>query len=741
MEKLNVELENCYGIHKMHCEIDFSKKNAAVLYAPNGMMKSSFAKTFKAIQDEKEPKELVSGATSKYIIVDEKNKNITSESIMVVNPFDENASNNQGLLMANADLREQYVLIHKNLDEQTDEIFARIKEEFGYGIRSSFNPQDTFCNDFKISKRDLLEELKTLFEDINNIKYDLLLPVEEIKYNDLFNDKVLKFISKGKNPQLLDEYTKKYEELLEKSQYLKKGIIDHNNYSNIANVLDGNGFFKADNRVILQAKDNSQQEIDTKDKLEKLIADEKAQVLNTKELKDLFEKINKELNANKDTVAFGSYIQQHPEIIEEYNNVEMFKKKIWIKVFKKELVDLKKLVENYISAKENLKKLADEAKKQETDWHKAIQLFKERFFVPFIMEPSNQEDVILKNDMPSLRFIFENNCENVPIQKETLLEVLSTGEKRAYYILNFIFEILVREKESKETFLILDDISDSFDYKNKYAIIEYINDIMQLKDSSGNFLFKILLLTHNFDFYRTISSRLAIRKNSFIAYKEENEIKLKSCQYTGNIFAHFKEQVKKDDKFIVASIPFVRNLIEYAFGSDNAEYLILANLLHFKPETENITVKAVEDIFNQYWCKDSNVIFAENKSNTKMWVMIRNEADKISDKETLEIEDKIVVSMAIRLLAEKYMIEEIKENINNGYEIIENIYNGSNQTGMLIKTYKQNFTVLDRTKLKVLEQVAMMTPENIHLNSFMFEPILDMSLHHLVTLYEEIKKF
>lgn len=369
MEKLNVELENCYGIHKMHCEIDFSKKNAAVLYAPNGMMKSSFAKTLKAIQDEKEPKELVSGATSKYIIVDEKNKSITSESIMVVNPFDENASNNQGLLMANADLREQYVLIHKNLDEQTDEIFARIKEEFGYGIRSSFNPQDTFCNDFKISKRDLLEELKTLFEDINNIKYDLLLPVEEIKYNDLFNDKVLKFISKGKNPQLLDEYTKKYEELLEKSQYLKKGIIDHNNYSNIANVLDGNGFFKADNRVILQAKDNSQQEIDTKDKLEKLIADEKAQVLNTKELKDLFEKINKELNANKDTVAFGSYIQQHPEIIEEYNNVEMFKKKIWIKVFKKELVDLKKLVENYISAKENLKKLADEAKKQETDWH------------------------------------------------------------------------------------------------------------------------------------------------------------------------------------------------------------------------------------------------------------------------------------------------------------------------------------------------------------------------------------
>lgn len=29
----------------------------------------------------------------------------------------------------------------------------------------------------------------------------------------------------------------------------------------------------------------------------------------------------------------------------------------------------------------------------------------------------------------------------------------------------------------------------------------------------------------------------------------------------------------------------------------------------------------------------------------------------------------------------------------------------------------------------------MMTPENIHLNSFMYEPILDMSYDHLKKLY------
>ena len=38
-------------------------------------------------------------------------------------------------------------------------------------------------------------------------------------------------------------------------------------------------------------------------------------------------------------------------------------------------------------------------------------------------------------------------------------------------------------------------------------------------------------------------------------------------------------------------------------------------------------------------------------------------------------------------------------------------------------------------KIKLLEQVNLMTPENIHFNSFMYEPILDMSDEHLRQLY------
>ena len=55
--------------------------------------------------------------------------------------------------------------------------------------------------------------------------------------------------------------------------------------------------------------------------------------------------------------------------------------------------------------------------------------------------------------------------------------MLSTGEKKALYVLNVMFEVETRIKENRETLIIVDDIADSFDYQNKYAIIEYLKDI------------------------------------------------------------------------------------------------------------------------------------------------------------------------------------------------------------------------------------------------------------------------
>ena len=60
-----------------------------------------------------------------------------------------------------------------------------------------------------------------------------------------------------------------------------------------------------------------------------------------------------------------------------------------------------------------------------------------------------------------------------------------------------------------------------------------------------------------------------------------------------------------------------------------------------------------------------------------------------------------------------------------------------NQTYALSKKYKEKFPD-DRYSIHLIDKVNLMTPENIHINSFMYEPILDMSSDHLKKLYNEI---
>lgn len=100
------------------------------------------------------------------------------------------------------------------------------------------------------------------------------------------------------------------------------------------------------------------------------------------------------------------------------------------------------------------------------------------------------------------------------------------GEKRALYILQILFEIEARK--GQDIILIFDDISDSFDYKNKYAIIEYFYDIKAATN------FKSIVMTYNFDFYKTLGSRLGLPKNNIFMATKKMLIEKYLCK-KGNI--------------------------------------------------------------------------------------------------------------------------------------------------------------------------------------------------------------
>jgi hypothetical protein len=61
----------------------------------------------------------------------------------------------------------------------------------------------------------------------------------------------------------------------------------------------------------------------------------------------------------------------------------------------------------------------------------------------------------------------------------------------------------------------------------------------------------------------------------------------------------------------------------------------------------------------------------------------------------------------------------------------------SSQTSELFHKFKQKFE--EDGPSKTLSRVLLMTPESIHLNSFMYEPILDMSDGHLRALLKQVR--
>ena len=61
-----------------------------------------------------------------------------------------------------------------------------------------------------------------------------------------------------------------------------------------------------------------------------------------------------------------------------------------------------------------------------------------------------------------------------------------------------------------------------------------------------------------------------------------------------------------------------------------------------------------------------------------------------------------------------------------------------NQTNELID-YCVNNSLLTNEEKNISEKVKIMVSENIHVNAFMYEPIIDMSDEELINLYKIVK--
>ncbi|MGE8099517.1 hypothetical protein [Pseudomonas fluorescens] len=158
---------------------------------------------------------------------------------------------------------------------------------------------------------------------------------------------------------------------------------------------------------------------------------------------------------------------------------------------------------------------------------------------------------------------------------------------------------------------------------------------------------------------------------------------------------------------------------------------MLTSLLHVKADSAKLTIGDLEASFKATLLDQANLSLPNPTTSAMRLIYDEAEALAVKADDDVELESKVILSIAIRLRAEEFMIAKINDS-----EFVNGI--SSNQTFELYSKFSLMFPGAS-DQIMVLSQVNLMTPENIHLNSFMYEPILDMSALHLYDLYGKVK--
>ena len=734
MRKIKLNLEHCFGITKLSQNLDFAGENVALIYAPNGLMKTSFAKTMQLYGQGKpeKVKDVVADIAGIVEIKDELDNVVLPGSLYVSNceePDSETPKNITSFL-ADSVLKQQYDNILRNLSEKQKALFREISS---FAISSDIVTEfiRTFCDGKPSLFYGKFEEVMAEVDENN--------PCYEFKYNDIFDKdgKVRKFIED--NREALMDYSEKYQTILQSSKFFKQSngkTFGTYQASELSKSVSDNAFFEVNHKIVLGDGETT---IDSSESLTTLINDELSTILNDKSVKKAFEKIDKKASANEVVRQLKRIIETHPDLVEKLLDYDNFHREVWRGYFSKFFNKANDLLTAYQQSKPVLNSVLQQAAAQRNAWEETISIFNRRFSVPFSVKIKNQTDLLLNEEAAALSFEYRTPAGQKEVESKILEEVvLSKGELRAFYTLQLLFAIEKMKRDGgQEHLLVFDDISDSYDYKNKYAMVEYLCDL------KSDTRFNLVILTHNFDFYRTIASRLGVKRNSiYMAYKDANdEIKFHKAQYLKDPFKYIKSQADKPE-FFIAMIPLARNLIEYTkdikVGQSQTDYINLTSCLHVKNETATLTVNDIEQIMKRNM-DVPNLPTSQIHVNIKDYIITT--ADNLCSQPALDeinIENKIVLSIAARLKTEVYMIAKLKEVMQNGDFGV--FYNGitSNQTFELTKKYNELCSPSSEIQL-LLKEVNMITPENIHLNSFMFEPLIDMSVWRLKELYQEVK--
>tara|TARA_R110002049_G_scaffold302612_2_gene495804 strand:- start:145 stop:2352 length:2208 start_codon:yes stop_codon:yes gene_type:complete len=718
MDNLRVSLENCYGISSLDETFDLSntlgKAKAYSIYAPNGLMKTSFSRTFDALSKGDQPKEERFNRKPTCIIEID-NVEIQKDQIYVLKSEIEISSDNEAVtnILINQESKSRYDSLISNINKLKSKLETSLQKK---SALKKGDVEDKLINDFQTD--DFVRAIELAKGIV--IEDDL----GSFIYNEIFDPKAISILESPEFLSKSNEFNQRYQELFNQAGTIySRGVFNPAKADTSFNTLNKQGYFAGGHKVHLKGDASS---INYEELQEKMRVVHES-IDSDAELK----KLRGNLAKNAQTQALISLLESISATEVDlllYNvkpeNKTEFKKSLWA-FYIQNSPDTDVFLEAYSANQAELRQIELDAATEAPNWSKAIELFNNRFVdMPFTLSLFNQVEAALGKDKAKLKFTFKDGDDRIDCTRSEI-KSLSQGEKRALYLLNFIFEVEDRKRKLSPTLFIIDDVADSFDYKNKHAIVQYLEDISKVEH------FSQLILTHNFDFFRTLSNSFVRYERCLMASRTAGGIKLSKAEGIKNYFiGKWKEHITNSDFILCATVPFTRNLLEYIKGEDDPDYLKLTSLLHWKEDTSQITIGEYYEIYNRLFGKSYPA------TNTNSFIkLLFSKADEIKNRAShdgLNLEDKVLLSIAIRMNSEIFLIEEIRKIKED-----DTYWNQSkNQFGALIKLYVKELP--DSNAIKTLEKVSITVSSNIHLNSFMYEPILDLTIEHLISLYKEV---
>jgi hypothetical protein len=359
MDRVSVDLKNCYGIKALKYDFDFSQRPAFAIYAPNGVMKSSLAETFydasagRDSEDRIFPDRPVSRS-----ITDEAATAIDGERVLVVRSYDAEYAPTEKTctLLVSADLRRESEQLEAKVEVAKDALLRALrtqadsKKDFAQEISLALTRRGNQFEDAVLSLQRVIERQDDA-------------PFADVKYDIVFNDKVVKALDDADLMASIKDFVARYNQLLAGSNYFRKGTFDYYNAGQIAKALASQGFFNAEHTVNLYAS-GKPVEVKNQKQLMDIIEAEKEAIITDPALQKSFNAVQKKLEANTDLRDFTHYLQDNEAVLSKMDNIEAFRQDV-----------LRSYIKANASAYDELIKIIEEVEKRRKEIMAIIYLF------------------------------------------------------------------------------------------------------------------------------------------------------------------------------------------------------------------------------------------------------------------------------------------------------------------------------------------------------------------------------